>query len=365
MSKTTINGATQIKSNSVPSGAVDSSIIVAAGSNAFSGNQALGGFNITGSGAPVNPGDLTPKSYVDAAIQGFTQKPTARLATAAALPAGTYANGTSGVGATFTVTATGTLTVDGILTALGDIILVKNQVSTFQNGLYTVTTAGAVGVAAVLTRHVNMDQTTEFDGALIPIDNEGSTNANTQWLTNNLGTVTVGTTAVTFTQLSSASAYTGTNGINVTGTVISPTYGVLINTICQGNDARLSDARTPVGTALTGAQIWIGNGSNLAVAVGLTGDITISNAGVTTANAALLRASNFVKRETPSGTINGSNVTFTLANTPTSGTEEVYTDGVQQDAGAGNDYTISGGTITFLTGSIPQTGDKVRVSYMK
>jgi hypothetical protein len=76
--------------------------------------------------------------------------------------------------------------------------------------------------------------------------------------------------------------------------------------------------------------------------------------------------SNRVTRETPSGTVNGSNVTFTLANTPISGTEEVYLNGVQQEPGAGNDYTISGNTITYLSAPLGgATPDKIRVSYFK
>lgn len=73
--------------------------------------------------------------------------------------------------------------------------------------------------------------------------------------------------------------------------------------------------------------------------------------------------SNFVTRETPTGLVNGSNVTYTLANTPTSGTEEVFLNGILQEPGAGNDYTISGGTITYLTA--PVSGDKIRVNYRK
>lgn len=76
-----------------------------------------------------------------------------------------------------------------------------------------------------------------------------------------------------------------------------------------------------------------------------------------------LANSNFVDKETPSGSINGSNATFTLANTPVSGSEHVYLNGILQDVGAGNDYTISGATITFLTA--PISGDKIRVSYRK
>lgn len=71
----------------------------------------------------------------------------------------------------------------------------------------------------------------------------------------------------------------------------------------------------------------------------------------------------FVVRETPTGLVNGSNTSYELANTPTAGTEEVYLNGLLQEPGAGNDYTISGDTITYLTA--PLTGDRLRVSYRK
>lgn len=71
-----------------------------------------------------------------------------------------------------------------------------------------------------------------------------------------------------------------------------------------------------------------------------------------------------VKRETPSGTINGSNTVFTLANTPIAGTEEVFFNGSLLDAGAGTDYTISGDTITFANAPIAGASpDKIRVNY--
>lgn len=74
---------------------------------------------------------------------------------------------------------------------------------------------------------------------------------------------------------------------------------------------------------------------------------------------------NFIGGETPSGTVNGSNPTFILANAPAAGTVHVYVDGLRMHAGAGNDYTISGGTLTFLTGAIPETGDVILVDYIK
>jgi hypothetical protein len=89
-----------------------------------------------------------------------------------------------------------------------------------------------------------------------------------------------------------------------------------------------------------------------------------SNAlALATAGTDYLAPSNVVTRETPGGTVNGSTTAFTLANTPIAGTEHVYLNGILQEPGAGNDYTISGVTITYLTA--PLTGDKLRVSYMK
>lgn len=76
-----------------------------------------------------------------------------------------------------------------------------------------------------------------------------------------------------------------------------------------------------------------------------------------------LQSTNFVDKEVPSGSINGVNVTFTIANTPVAGSEHVFLNGILQESGAGNDYTISGATITYL--SAPLTGDKIRVTYRK
>jgi hypothetical protein len=76
-----------------------------------------------------------------------------------------------------------------------------------------------------------------------------------------------------------------------------------------------------------------------------------------------LGSSNFIDKEIPTGLINGTNTTFTLANTPIVGSEHIYRNGLLQESGAGNDYTISGATITYLTA--PLTGDKLRITYRR
>lgn len=65
--------------------------------------------------------------------------------------------------------------------------------------------------------------------------------------------------------------------------------------------------------------------------------------------------------ELPSGTINGTNTTFTLANTPIAGSLQIFLNGIGQRSGAANDYTISGDTITYL--AAPVSPDVITANY--
>lgn len=93
----------------------------------------------------------------------------------------------------------------------------------------------------------------------------------------------------------------------------------------------------------------------------LKGNATAISAA--TAGTDYMAPADFVVRETPSGTINGSNTSFTLANTPLVGTEQIFLNGMLQEPGSGNDYTISGTAITYL--AAPASGDRLRASYYK
>jgi hypothetical protein len=97
--------------------------------------------------------------------------------------------------------------------------------------------------------------------------------------------------------------------------------------------------------------------------VTLSGDVTIDENGVVTINPdTVIRVTDFVTRETPAGALNGVNDTFTLANDVKLGTESVFVNGLLQDAGASNDYTINGSTITMQYALTAE--DKIRVSYI-
>lgn len=171
------------------------------------------------------------------------------------------------------------------------------------------------------------------------------------WLVSNTGEINFfvnpGGSEVTRTLLHSASVLPAAN---IQGTVAVANGGTGQSSYTDGQLLiGNSTGNTLTKTTLTaGTGITITNGA---------GSITIQTSG------AVYGATNFVTREVPTGAINGANTTFTLANTPTSGSEEVYVNGVLQNAGSGNDYTISTNTITFLW--TPQTGDVIVVNYRK
>ena len=152
------------------------------------------------------------------------------------------------------------------------------------------------------------------------------------------------------------------------GVGVAPSYGKIGLATHVSGTLPIGNGGTGVATTPTNGQILIGNGTGFTLAT-LTQGANISitnNAGaITIAVTGVITTANKVTREVPTGTVNGSNTAFTLANTPTVGTEEVFVNGILMNAGAGNDYTISGANITFLAGAIPQTGDVVLVSYFK
>jgi hypothetical protein len=197
---------------------------------------------ITNLATPTLDTDAANKGYVDSVAQGIDVKGSCRVATTAALPTVTYANGSSGVGATLTASAVGVLTIDGVATVLGDRILVKNQASQLQNGIYTVTTAGAAGTAFVLTRSTDMDLAAEFPSAFTFIE-EGTTNADSGWVCTTNAPVTVGTSNITFDQFSGAGQITAGNGLSKTG-----------NTLDVNVDSRASGTKT---TAIVSDEVRI------------------------------------------------------------------------------------------------------------
>lgn len=155
---------------------------------------------------PTSALGAATKQYVDAFIQGISNKYSALCATTTTLAANTYANGTSGVGATLTANANGALAVDGQSPASGQYVLVKNEATGANNGLYLVSQAGDSTHPYILTRAVDDDTAAEMAGAFCFVEN-GTVNNKTGWLCGQ-SAITLGTTAIVFTQFSGAGTYT-------------------------------------------------------------------------------------------------------------------------------------------------------------
>lgn len=224
--------------------AVDSTVIRTNGANAFSADQSMGGNKLTNVGTPTASGDAANKLYVDSLSAGLDPKASVRAATTAALPAVTYNNGTGGVGATLTADANGALAAqDGVTLVVSDRLLVKNQASALQNGIYTVTQVGDGSNPFILTRATDQDGSpaSEVSGGNHTFVEQGTSLQGTGWVVVWNGNVTVGTDAINWTQFSdTGSPVTSVNG--QTGVVVLNTSHISENTNLYFTDERAQDA---------------------------------------------------------------------------------------------------------------------------
>ena len=140
------------------------------------------------------------KSYVDNLVTGLAWKQKVRAATTVnGTLATAYENGDA---------------IDGVTLATGDRILLKNQTTATENGLYVVVASGAPARAS------DADTGAELVNATVLVS-EGTANADTQWTCTNNAAITIGSTNITFAQVSGAGTYTAASGITLTGNQFS------------------------------------------------------------------------------------------------------------------------------------------------
>jgi hypothetical protein len=147
----------------------------------------------------------------------------------------TYDNGTAGVGATLTNAGTqAALVIDGVTMVLNDRVLVYEQADATQNGVYTVTDIGSASTNWVLTRSTDTDSYAPSDpnsfgkgDAFFVL--EGNAGAGELYVMNTEGSITFGTTNITFTQVASTAVYTAGNGLTLTGTQFTIDGTVLVD----------------------------------------------------------------------------------------------------------------------------------------
>ena len=185
-----------------------------------SGTVDVGSSRITSVTDPTGAQDAATKAYVDAVKSGFDPKDSVVMATTANLNY-TYSNGSSGVGATLTASGNGAVTIDGVATdTVNERVLVKDQSTAAQNGIYYVSTASGASATLVLTRATDADTASELSSGSFAFVEQGTTNADAAFVMTQDTAITFGSTAVNWTQFSGAGQITAGDALTKSGNTI-------------------------------------------------------------------------------------------------------------------------------------------------
>lgn len=230
--------------------------------------------------ATQSPSDSSTRvastAFVANAVLGQNFKEAVKYATTGALPAVVYANGSSGVGATLTGAGVGALSLDSQTPSVSDRVLVKNQASTFQNGIYVVTAVGSGIAVFVMTRATDSDQTGEWKTGDSAFVTAGTTLATTTWAYTGADSPVIGTDAITFAQTAGQGSFTAGNGISITGVSIAIDTAVTVDK----TTAQTLTNKTLTSPIMTGPALGTPASG---VATNLTGTAASLTAGLATA----------------------------------------------------------------------------------
>ena len=362
------------------------------GSVAATADFNLGNFKITNLGTPTDATDAATKGYVDALSQGIDPKESVMAL------------------ATTNYSLSGTATIDDIPISAGQRVALVGQTNKAQNGIWVVRAGSWTRPDDFVTGKVS-------SGAYFFVE-KGTTSAHTGWILTTDGTITVDTTEIDFTQFNAAADVQAGDGMTKTGNtlnvvtasstriVVNPdnidlaTTGVSAGTytkvtvdvygrvtvgasattsdIAEGTNLYYTDGRvsayldgaisTVLTTDLTASRALISNGDGKIAVSSVTATELGYVSGVSSAIQTQLNSiktnyvekNKFIFNETPTGTINGTNKDFDLANPPLTGKLMVFLNGVLQ--AYTSDYTLLTSIIRFVSAPVPD--DVITATYL-
>ena len=225
--------------------------------------------------SPVNNSDAATKQYVDNLVttaisyhQGVTAATTANLATTTSgTVTYTQPNGAgNGVGALLTTTGAFNLIDTANVQTVGTRILVKNEGNAVFNGVYT--WANATNIV----RSTDTDEYAPASPTSLSINDyffvaSGNVNAGSAWIVDSpSGTITFGTSNITFAQFSSSQTYSAGNGVSFAGTVVSARVDNVTTAFDGGGNISVKASAT-----LTTPNIGAATGTSVSVTANVTG----------------------------------------------------------------------------------------------
>ena len=283
-----------------------------------SGTVDVNSSRITSVTDPTSDQDAATKAYVDSVANGLDVKESCSVATTANLSA-TYNNGAG----TLTAGSNGALSVDGVTVSVNDRILVKDQSSAVQNGIYKVTATGGGSAAFVLTRSPDADTASELTGGTFFFVEAGTANADNGYVATHNGTPTFGSTNITFAQFSGAGQISAGDALTKTGNQID--------------------------VAVDDSSIEVSSDALRVKALGITNDMLAGS--IATAKL----AGSITNAKLSNSTITFSDDASTISNIDLGGTLKIT-------GGEGMDATISGTTLT-IAGELATTSNKGVASF--